>query len=355
MAPSSIPICFRCGIDVSTSRRFKDAAGKFYCESCAQAMQRRRAKVAQIASKESSAPSSESEYTLEPVEEAITRAPCPKCASSFQPGRADCPVCGYDPSTVPLNPDKAREVLGDFDAHPDDTAEAREERRKRKEKRDEAEARRNIPRCKQCDYELSGLPTDQRGGMKCPECGTLNRFYTRLQHDEMVSREMEKETIRKPLIFLCLGGGAYGAVTLFEAARAAQASISPSAAALGLTTSGPDYTKAAAVVGGALLLFVFATVIGVICLLVVARFLMGGVDSHLKHTILFVASAMSCALAFFAIGDAVTHGLIFLLPLGITTFMYAALLADFVDLELRDARIVSFVTWVMIFVLALFV
>ncbi|MBI1190696.1 MAG: hypothetical protein GC200_08480 [Tepidisphaera sp.] len=355
MALSPIPICFRCGIDVSTSRRFKDAAGKFYCEACAQALQRRRAKIAQVASRSTAAPASEGEYTLEPVEEAVTRAPCPKCASSFQPGRADCPVCGYDPASVPLNPEKAREVLGDFDAHPDDTAESREERRKRKQQREEAEARRNVPHCKKCDYELSGLPTDKRGGMKCPECGTLNRFYTRLQHDEMVSREMEKAAFRKPLIFLTIGGGTYGAYLLYEAAMAAQASISPGAAALGLTTSGPDYTKAIAIVAAGLGLFVGATVIGLIALLVVARFLMGGVDSHLKHTTLFVASAMSCALAFFAIGDAVTHGLIFLLPLGITTFMYAALLADFVDLELRDARIVSFVTWVIIFVLALFI
>lgn len=363
--PPPLQLCFRCGLDVSSARRFKDAAGKLYCASCAQALQRRRAAAARVASGSvpaspttlppASPPTSSDtgEYQLEQVEEALTRAPCPACGSSFEPNKAACPSCGYDPATVPLNPDKAREVLGEaFDAHPDDTAEAREQRRQRKLKRDAEEARLQVPLCSECSYELTGVPSDNHGGIRCPECGTINRIRVRLAHDELVSREMAREMFRKPIVYLAIGGGLYVAFYVFQAVRAAQAGVTPGGAALGLTSTGPDYVKAASVLAGGAILFAFAWLVGLITLLVVGKFLFDGIDSHPRHTALFVAAAISCSLSFLVVGAALTSGMIFLLPLGITTFMYAAMLADMNDIELRDARIVSMVTWVIIALVA---
>ncbi|MFA6043542.1 MAG: hypothetical protein WC718_01035 [Phycisphaerales bacterium] len=383
MDTSPHQLCFRCGIDVSASKRFKDIAGKYYCEACAQAVKRRatlaRISPAGVAAGEHAAPetqpvavsrdaqgtgatreaapnpaserqppsASAGEYALSPVEEVITRAPCLKCGSSFQPGKAECVMCGFDPATVPLNPEKAREVLGDFDAHPDDTAENREERRRRKAEREEMERVRSVPTCKQCGYELSGLVADKRGGVQCPECGTSNRFYTRYEHDEMVSRQMEKEAVRKPLIYLCIGGGTYFAIVIGASIQAAS-TVSRASAIGGAVASGPNYAAAiGAVIGGAII-FGGASFIGVVMYLILGRFLLGGVDSHLRHTVFFVTSAMSCALALFAVGAVFLGSWVLLLPYGVAAFLYAALLADFTDTDLRDARIISIVTWVFI-------
>lgn len=379
MDTSPHQLCFRCGIDVSASKRFKDAAGKYYCEACVQGVKRRAthdrsSPAAAIASREQTASEHIAQpravprepkpadvpqhrgthvdtagggYALAPVEDVATRAPCPKCGASFQPGKAVCVMCGFDPATVPLNPEKARELLGDFDAHPDDTAESREERRRRKAERDASERVRTVPTCKQCGYELSGLVADTRGKVKCPECGTSNRFHTRFGHDEMVSRQMEKETIRRPLVYLCIGGGTYVAAMIGMGIQAAS-TASRSAAISGVASTGPNFAAAIGAMIAGLLIFGGASFIGVVIYLILGKFLLGGVDSHLRHTVFFVVSAMSCALALFALGATVIGAWVLLIPYGLAAFLYAALLAHFTDTDLRDARIISLVTWVFI-------
>lgn len=362
---------------MSASKRFRDIAGKYYCEACAQALKRRAAldrlapEQAAARQPETMAPaplaqpqpvaatprptpfkpeappeSPDGEYALSPADETVTRAPCPKCGSSFQPGHPECVVCGFDPASVPLNPEKAREVLGDFDAPPDEDPEEREARRRRRKEQTEADRLRNVKKCKKCGYEMTGLPAEKQGGVRCPECGTNNRFYTRFEHDEMVSQEMERAAFRKPFIFFCIGAGAYGASFLYIAAKAANKASTSAAIAGG--TGGPNFAAAAGVLFGALVVFVAATVIALVVYLLLGRFLLGGVDTHFRHTVFYVSSAMSCALATFAVPATVLGGWVLLFPYGLAAFTYAALLGDFTDTDPRDARIISIATWMFI-------
>ena len=349
---------------MAASKRFRDAAGKLYCESCAQAMQKRQAAPAvqaaplpvahapapPLPSRSPIAQSESSDYSLAPVAEPATRAPCPKCASSFQPGKAECPLCGFDPASVPLNPEKAREVLGDFDAHPDDSPHDREERRRRKSERDTA-SQPKARTCTHCGYELTGLKPHRTGGVRCPECNTLNSAFSRREADEQLSNELAREAVRKPLIYLFSGCAIYITLVLIHAVQAAN-SVSPAAAATGAAATGLNIAAAITSLIVWSVIILVSTAIGVAMFMILCKLLHGGVDTHFGHTLLNVAAAMTCAMSVVVLMWFFVGGFFLLFPLGVAVFTYAAILGDLNDFDLRDSRLIAGATWAIIITLA---
>jgi DNA-directed RNA polymerase subunit RPC12/RpoP len=136
-----------------------------------------------------------------------SRAPCPKCGGAMRPGVPACGGCGFDPSTIPLEPSKAREILGDFD--PDATP-----AHKRAPKKAKATAKVPSPVCSSCGYALANIPASAQGDIVCPECGTRNHVSLRREVDEELSAEVARWAVLRPALMIAGGVGVSAAVLL---------------------------------------------------------------------------------------------------------------------------------------------
>lgn len=182
--------CIRCGKSIPAGQSLVDTTGKWWCRECFSKHGLRQT---------SAVPPNQGSIAIEgPDYRGMTRAPCPNCGAAMTPGVPACPVCAYDPASIPLDPAKAREILGDFD--PDATP-----KDKRAPKPSAKKAKRNAPTCTGCGYNLKGLPALPSGGTQCPECSTINSVILRRDEDEETSREIARWTYLKPL-YLLIGG-----------------------------------------------------------------------------------------------------------------------------------------------------
>lgn len=204
--------CHRCGVDVSTSRRFKDVKGRYLCEPCNDAVQAAVAaqQVSQMGEQAGSGHGSESfgsrvassgpELIDVPRDEAVT-APdegygivqdesvhtagdatartCPSCARSLAADAIVCVNCGFNTKegvTVKAPP-------------------------KKKEKKPAS-----IPKCRHCGYDIRGLNT-----LTCPECGGKISL-SRRDHDADDSRAVMRKAYLRPIIMTAVGIGAMSAI-----------------------------------------------------------------------------------------------------------------------------------------------
>ncbi|CAG0970561.1 hypothetical protein PHYC_01222 [Phycisphaerales bacterium] len=194
--------CIRCGKAIPRGQAFVDTSGKWWCRECFTSHGLRQS---------SPRPGSPGDGPIAiegPNFAGKTRAPCPKCGAAMTPGIPACSVCAYDPASIPLDPAKARDILGDFD--PDATPKEKGEPRTIKKP-----PKPRIPTCTNCGYSLKGLPAQPSGGIVCPECSTHNTVVLRRDEDEETSREIARWTYLKPLYLLI--GGLIGYVLLLIA------------------------------------------------------------------------------------------------------------------------------------------
>lgn len=184
----------------------------------------------------------------------------------------------------------------------------------------DGERGRRIVACKECGYDLSGLPT-----AKCPECGTNNIR----KHDllEGVSEETEQAAFRTPIIAIAVGFGVtFGVVGIAWG----QAGLLASLILLALTLP-------------------VALVVVSLCLIIWI-----GVDSTWKLTLLQITGAAALSV----LGVCVCAGLaaVFGFPSGMAIvpcmvigfFCLIASLAWMLDLELTDAALTGVFTSIII-------
>ena len=324
-------LCFRCAAPTGPAAR-RDARGRPLCAACWSST---NAKAAATASPTSSIAS---DLALEPQAADRTRAPCLKCGAALRVGVPACPSCGFDASSVPLQPAQARRVLGEFDADPDSSPQSRRRRRPR-----DAAPPPALPTCTHCKYNLSGVLPDSQGCTRCPECGHSNRLFLRNPKDELVSREVARATIRKPAIMLIAG---LAGLTLFLFARGwwtggATGAVFGPLAASGSTSSSLQTGLYSVGVGLAIWLGVTLVAFGVV---MAAGWLWLGLDGKPSLTLLQVAGSMTvtaCCVVFLGLLPLPIPPLI---VYGLAGFMYAGFLTDLCEFYIQDATIVTVLT-----------
>lgn len=281
---------------------------------------------------------------LAPLTPQTHRAPCLKCGAAQQVGVPRCPTCGHTPAEVPLAPDKAREVLGDFDEDPDATGADKRERQRNREERARAreqqklkDAARREASCSGCGYSLKGLKGGP-DGITCPECGVVTRVFARADHHLQTSLEIARSTVRKPLLFLACG--VPGVALLSGATGWVVGGMAGSL--YGFIGPGPKggLVEAAANAGFGLLWLTIAWVVAMVVVFV-CGLIWTGVNTTLRLMALQTAGIMAIA--------ALTFLLLAAIPLPIPTWVIASIagvvfawqLSDAQDLFGQDAAIVA--------------
>lgn len=272
-----------------------------------------------------------------------TRAPCPMCGARMEIGVPACAVCAYDPRSVPLEPGKAEAVLGDFDPDATPTHE-----RKKRIRKPPLKAAAPVPHlCKECKYDLTGVPAEKSGGLKCPECATLNRFMTRRAVDEETSREINRWTYLKPALMGAGGLAAYSVLLLAQGwlQGGFRGALSGWVKAPGQSGWGVAFTH----LGVGMALYVWMVIVGSMVTLL-ASFLWIGLSNTLRATVLNVSGLMAVALAL--------ELFFFTLPIPIPWWavstlcgiIYAYYLTDMQDWYFQEGAIVTGATWVVMWV-----
>ncbi|MDX2131950.1 MAG: hypothetical protein SFY69_07860 [Planctomycetota bacterium] len=273
-----------------------------------------------------------------------SRAPCPKCGAAMRPGVPAC-VCGFNPAALPLDPEKVRQILGDFD--PDATP--ADQRRPKKAKPAPAVAQ---PTCGACGYVLTGVPTSAQGDVTCPECGTTKRLsYRKPEYDEL-SAEVARWSVLRPVFMIA--GGLLVVVGVMFANGWVQGGIR--GAALGWVR--PPGQRGLGVAGplvlGGLLVYAWATLVafGVTALLGV---MWTGVSTTFRKMLLNVAGLVAVALAIRVTVDLIPLPIPWWATGMVCGVIYAWYLADMQDLDLQESAIVTFCTALLVWVtLAIF-
>lgn len=177
-------ICGICGEDCGDRARVKDARGRYFCKSCAEARTAAK-RVAALPAPEPLAMPPEIEadpYEIDPganpfpVEMLKTVEParsCPVCMRSMGPGAKICVSCGYDA-------DKGIQTS------------TRVEKTTRKGKRGHF--------CRECGYDLKGLREPV-----CPECGTRIKANKHADWDRETERQVIRNEWTKPAVTLGIG------------------------------------------------------------------------------------------------------------------------------------------------------
>lgn len=188
-------LCFRCGEDVSARARTKDARGRYFCVACENAARDARGvapvvdesdepadlltpleeghavEVIELAEEGWTAETSPEPVIAQPVVKVVERdgvRECPGCAAVLGSGAVVCMRCG-------LNLMTGRNIGG-------------------------GRGKSGSKKCIKCGYDMSGSPT-----VRCPECGTVNLKKGSREYDKEMSRQVAREEIRKPLIYMAIG------------------------------------------------------------------------------------------------------------------------------------------------------
>lgn len=93
--PAPAKVCMKCGVDVSTKPRVKDAQGRYLCQPCA-------AKAAPAAGGSQPAkPAPPKDLLTQLIDEAVQKVAelCPHCQNPLQKGAKICVGCGTDLAT----------------------------------------------------------------------------------------------------------------------------------------------------------------------------------------------------------------------------------------------------------------
>jgi predicted RNA-binding Zn-ribbon protein involved in translation (DUF1610 family) len=265
------------------------------------------------------------------------------------PGIAACPACGYDPSSVPLNTDKAREVLGDFDNDGTFTPAEERERQAAKAAKKKGDKDRSSIACKACGQSLVGVPRQKAGELICPECGVSNRPASRREYDEEVSASIERWAYLRPAIMLTVG---LAICMLFWFADG-WIRGGMRGAAVGWIGTGPK--------DGLFGSFVQTIVglIGFVCasaIAVVVVFLAGvswtGFSGTVTLTILRTVGCLAAALAMVTMVRAIPLPIPGLITLALGSMAYAYMLSEEIDVYLPDAMIITVMTFAGVIVLS---
>lgn len=284
---------------------------------------------------------------ISPLEVETHRAPCLKCGTPQQVGVPRCPNCGHTPGEVPLAPDKAREVLGDFDEDPDATrSNERSRQRNREEKARARESQRlkdvaaRETSCSGCGYSLRGLKGGP-DGFTCPECGVVTKVFVRADQHLQTSLEIARSTVRKPLLFLACG--VPGVVLLSGAKGWIVGGMAGSM--YGFIGPGPKggLIEAAANAGLGLLWLIVAWVVAMTTVLV-CGLIWTGVNTTFRLMALQTAGIMSLATLTFLLLAAIPLPLPMWVIASIAGVVYAWQLSDAQDLFGQDAAIVTGIT-----------
>lgn len=262
------------------------------------------------------------------------RAPCVKCGTAMVAGTPACPKCGYDPASVPLNPDKAREILGEFD--PDVTPVS-----KRKKKPKKIAPAPPPPTCSQCSYPIAGLTAEPNGSVTCPECGTRQVIRVRRAVDDETSRDVERWMYLKPS--LVLAGFFVMLVLTLLVQGWVQGGLNGALSGWIRPSTSRGWGVAARAVAHGLAWYGCGVVVGFGVALLLTTFWCGG--STTKRVLaLQIASLMTMA---FGVTTAV---LLIPIPiplwavLAVVGIFYTYYLADWQDLYMQDAGIIAGVT-----------
>ncbi len=354
MSEATPDVCVRCGRQGPDGAMARDAKGRAWCGACwaalaAAAPRGVKAGGAPVAPGAAGAPARHEASAREPgvidlLEEDFagkSRAPCPKCGGAMRPGVPACGRCGFDPTTIPLEPSKAREVLGDFD--PDATP-----AHKRASKKAKAPAAVRAPACSSCGYSLAKLPSSAQGEIVCPECGTINRIALRREADEELSAEVARWAVLRPVLMIAGGLGVSAAVLL--AMGWVQGGVAASLHGMLKAPGQRGWGEALRNLAGGMAFFVWASLIAWGATAVLGL-LWTGISNSLRMMLLNVAGLTAVAMGMYlALG---------LIPLPIPWWamgvlcwiIYVWYLADMQDLDLQEAAVVTgasvFAVWVM--------
>lgn len=279
-------ICVRCRRDCSTRPRLKDAAGRYICQEC---LDREQAAKAAAGPPPGGAPEP-AEPEIIPLEGEATGI-----AVAGAAGARECPNCTMFLSAGAVICSRCGFNTSTGKVFGTDTRASRGQA------------------CLHCGYSLAGLKTP-----RCPECGALNTPAERRRASEAkAARDTVRIAYVKPLIMFAVG-------------------FIISASVLG-TVEDDWWALVAYLIKYAI--YVPTGVLGFF----VCCYLWLGFDAPLHLTALRLA-------AVYAVTDAVGSMLWFLpipfLAMVIALFVYVGLLADMLELELGDAVIVGFVTFV---------
>lgn len=284
---------------------------------------------------------------LSPLEIEKHRAPCLKCGTPQQVGVPTCPKCGHTPGEVPLTPERAREVLGDFDEDPDATGmdertrqRTREERARAREQQRLKDAAKRDASCSGCGYSLKGLRGGPEG-ITCPECGVVTKVFARDDRHLQTSLEIARSTVRRPLLFLACG---VPGVTLLSGAKGWVVG-GMAGAMYGFIGPGPKGgpVEAAANAGLGLLWLAIAWVVAMVSVFV-CGLIWTGINTTFRLMALQTAGIMSIAALTFLVLAAIPLPLPMWVIASIAGIVYAWQLSDAQDLFGQDAAIVTGIT-----------
>jgi len=256
-------------------------------------------------------------------------------------GTPACPKCGYDPASIPLDPEKAREILGEFD--PDVTPAA--QRKKKTPKKPVPVP--PPPKCSQCSYPIAGLTAEPNGTVTCPECGTRQVIRVRRAVDDETSREVERWMYLKPTLVLC--GFLLVLVLALVVQGWVQGGVSGALSGWIRPAASRGWGVAARALAHGLAWYGCGVVVGSGVALLLTTFWCGG--STTKRVLaLQVTSLMAMAFG--------VTTLVLLIPipiplwavLAVVGIFYAYYLADWQDLYMQDAGIITGVTVVAMWV-----
>jgi DNA-directed RNA polymerase subunit M/transcription elongation factor TFIIS len=281
---------------------------------------------------------------LEDVEMTGSRAPCPRCGAAMVAGISACGSCGYDPSSVPLNTEKAREVLGDFDN--DGTFTPSDERARMKaaakvKKANLKEKPSEIP-CKKCSQNLLGVPVRKDGVIVCPECGVENRPITRREYDEEVSASVHRWTYLRPA--LMLGIGLAVCVVLWAANGWIRGGMV--GAASGWIGNGPPGGVVGSVVqvGVGFVGFTIAS-IAAVGAVIFAGWVWTGFAGSMPLIVLQTTGCLATSLAMVLFMRAIPIPFPGMIIIALGAMLYAYLLSEEIDVYLQDATIITVMTF----------
>ncbi len=188
-------LCFRCGVDVSGKPRTRDSKGRYFCAACEKAAREQKNAVtpedldapADLLSGDidyyevsDTVPLAEEGWKAERAPEPVIPEPkvrvverdgvrqCPGCAAVLGTGAVVCVRCGLNLMTG-RNIGAGSTSLG-------------------------------VKKCIKCGYDMAGAPT-----VRCPECGTVNLKKGSREYDREMSKQVARDEIRKPLIYMAIG------------------------------------------------------------------------------------------------------------------------------------------------------